>query len=459
MGYIAVLAVSLALVGQTPVPARHDRIAFQKALSMVTESWQDTKGSTRAKVMSLLGPPDDIWKTPDPAAYVTADTEVWCYGSNTHLSFPTLGTVTFKGDTVDRITGANGEPPALSTISDAELAASLRAIAKPRGNGWREQDPLRLIQLANLLRRLGKIKILAVLCEYERLETFLFNNDDLFWVIRALFEPGAPEFFPAPYIGALNPSPPENPSEWPLYPLVIKDDIPFSLYMGRSLFGLPESVAQYIKRCDKGWTVRAFDLRPPDDPFPASIEALKAPETRINPADYDALVRGQVMSLIRNAYEPQGESGSYFDAKNFEKCHQEFLKQGCRWDEGRQIYVRRDGTFRMDELPHWPELMFACDPHPRLHVDVRMVRSSDAQVHLTYDCTTEPGIGTPIPRLFVYDLDSGKRLSTLKLSDGNRGNQSETTSSGSTFDCPQNCRLKLVVECGSRQFDSSVLVP
>src|SRR5439155_26392043 len=73
---------------ETVVPKPETRQAFARAMSKIKE------GMAEKDVLALLGKPDDIRTHNDPGGISTTRTkEIWCYGTNGHLTFATLGRV------------------------------------------------------------------------------------------------------------------------------------------------------------------------------------------------------------------------------------------------------------------------------------------------------------------------------------------------------------------------------
>jgi hypothetical protein len=463
-------ALFVACASQSLVAARQDRIAFHAALNKVADGWPREPATTKTEVRALLGPPDDIWKSPDPAIYVSADEEVWCYGTKGHLSMPTLGRIYFKGDKVSDVVGQYGSPPPLAVISDKQLGDSMRSLWKSPRSGWMERDPLRLIQAANLLRPLGKQKALAVMCEFERLSDRGREETWLFWLARALFEPGDAVYFPVPMIGSVSPRPPNDPSEWPLCPIILADDVPFNVFNGAFLGGVPESFEEYVRRCGKTWLLRTTPLHPPDDPFSSYLLAIKAPEVKFagDQSGASRLLLYNVLELVRTAYHPK-EIGDYIEAKDFDRLHQGFLGIGCRWDEKRQLYVRQDGSFTPDEIPPWPEFMYVFN-YPGLTADVRITRTSETNVDFSVIYTQKAGSDVPLVRVAAINAStraelgyvcvgpfsakgSGIPSGTGTLNEGVTG----TTSGG--FVGEAGGRIVFVFECGGTRKESPVITP
>jgi hypothetical protein len=332
-------------------------------------------GDTKETVEKLLGPPDDIWRAPNQE-------EVWCYGTDGHLSLPTLGQVFFREKRViwepevfrtpPRVigtSGGNGTPPSPKVLSEEELRAGMRYLytnlAIPGDN-----DPLHLIRVANYLQPLGKDKALAIIGEYARLSSIIVDKhmgsrpvDEtwLFLLLRTLFEvPQPPGYMPQMYIGWMSPSPPKNRQDIPRFPIVIVEGIPFSLLKSATLSGEAESVLNHVEYFRQHGTMRTTGLRPADDPFLA-FQKLKASDEwrflsqqvftedkgdRRRLDQYEGHTLLQVLALVRTAYDPPiaRNLNAYPNPADFARYYQEFLKVGARWDDKRQMYVRKDGT-------------------------------------------------------------------------------------------------------------------
>src|SRR5262245_11081397 len=91
------------LSASAPAQKYPDRREFVAKMARIRD------GDTEEAVQKLLGPPDDIWREPDPVPYPRD--EIWCYGSHGHLSLPTLGQVCFRQKKVIWTAGAYGVPP------------------------------------------------------------------------------------------------------------------------------------------------------------------------------------------------------------------------------------------------------------------------------------------------------------------------------------------------------------
>ncbi|HWD38883.1 MAG TPA: hypothetical protein VG944_08550 [Fimbriimonas sp.] len=205
-----------------------------------------------------------------------------------------------------------------------------------------------MIRCTNHLLPLGKGKALAALSEFDRLNPRPMPlEDNVFWLTRLLFVPkDPPGFFALPMIGAIEPPPPKNLRKWPVYPVVVQDDVPFLIFGGVTLFGHPESFSGYVKRDSKNWRIREAPLRPSDDPFEAMLRAQKTWAWRYlksscsNMGDRVILLR-VLKDLLSSS--PLGRDPDLKDLDSnpgaFRRLHRKFLASHCHWDVARQLYV------------------------------------------------------------------------------------------------------------------------
>jgi hypothetical protein len=330
-----------------------DRREFAEKMAKVKE------GDTKETVKSLLGEPEDIWRP--PVIHPLSGDEQWCYGSDGHLSLPTLGIVVFKKGLVSWATGRLDHPPSPSVITEEKLRSGIRFIYSGPRAGER-YDPLHLIRVVNFLQPLGKDKALAIIGEYTRVVDDAVEETWLFFLLRTLFDvPNPPRYMPIMSIGAMFPTPPEDLQTFPRYPIVIVDDISFSLLMGVAGGGLPEAPSSHVEYFRKNGKLRTTRLRPPDDPF-LSLNHLhgtkewtllaKLPDTRNQVAELHRILQGiaffQVLLLVRTAYDtPEiNDTSSGLKPQHYERHHREFLKVGAYWDDKLQMYVKKDGSHK-----------------------------------------------------------------------------------------------------------------
>ena len=331
-----------------PPKAQPDRRQFAEKLLRVRD------GDTQETVRRLVGSPEDLRRTADDDCLLPND-EVWCYGTDGHGSLATLGKVCFRQGAVVRVAGGYGKSPSSSLIGENELRAGMRFL-HPGPEYAGNNDPLHLIRVTNYLQPLGKEKALAIIGEYCRIHDFDVDETWLFLLLRTLFDvPQPPGHMPDLLIGAMSPGPPKDRTRIPRFPIVIIDDVPFSLLWGVMLAGEAEPVTRHVEYFRKHGTMRAAKLRPPDDPYPSFRKLLRSKEWADTvQADDDSLWVSsitehtllQVLALGRTAYDPPEARQPFADlgTSDYDRHHKGFLKTGARWDEKLQMYVRRDGT-------------------------------------------------------------------------------------------------------------------
>jgi hypothetical protein len=322
-------------------------------ISFVAKLAQVRYGDKEDDVRRLLGTPGDIRRTPDPVPYPTD--EIWCYGTDGHGSLATVGEVCLRQGSVVWVAGGRGEPPSPSVISENELRRGMRFLHPgPECCGY--NDPLHLIRVTNYLQPLGKEKTLAIIGEYGRIHDAGDDETWLFLLLRTLFDvPQPPGHMPDMAIGAMIPAPPKERTRIPRFPIVIIDDVPFSLLWGATLIGAAQPVDHHVEYFRKHGTIRAGKLRPPDDPYPSFQKLLRSKEwaDMANAegssrwvSNYAGHTLLQVLALGRTAYDPPEarQPFAYPNMSDYEPHHKSFLETGARWDEKLQMYVRRDGS-------------------------------------------------------------------------------------------------------------------
>ena len=246
-----------------------DRVQFAKKLSEVRD------GEKKGSVVRRLGRPDKVRRVPEPVPH--PEDEIWCYGTD-GKSLATLGEVCFRGSRVVWVAGGWGEPPSSDVISEEDLRAGMHFLHPgPEHAGY--NDPLHLIRVANYLQPLGKDKALAIIGEYARTLDVGVDETWLFLLLRTLFDvPKPPGHMPNMYIGAMTPSPPNDRPSIPRFPIIIVDDVPFSVLWGVTVGGSPQHVLEHVDFFQKHGTIRAMKLHPPDDPYPSFQKLLASKE-------------------------------------------------------------------------------------------------------------------------------------------------------------------------------------
>ena len=225
-----------------------ERLKFAEKLAQVRY------GDREAEVRRLLGTPEDIRRAPDSVPYPTD--EIWCYGTNGHGSLATVGEVCLRQGSVVWVAGGYGKPPLPSVIGEKELRAGMRFLHPgPECSGY--NDPLHLIRVTNYLQPLGKEKALAIIGEYGRIHDVGIDETWLFLLLRTLFDvPQPPGHMPEMLIGAMSPAWPKDRTRVPRFPVVVVDDIPFSLLWGVTLAGEAEPVTRHVESFREHGTIR-----------------------------------------------------------------------------------------------------------------------------------------------------------------------------------------------------------
>ena len=447
-------------IASTESPLR-DRAAFARNLALVKE------GTTREEVRRLLGEPDDRWVGEEINAArrgsVSRDgTEAWAYGGNGHLTFPTLGKVSFdKKNQVVAVVGHGERFPGAALPPEAETRRILRMIEHLKGYDS-SNDPLRVIQVVNALQPLGKWGALAVIDEFLRVEDWSYGDgqDGLFVVVRCLFEiPKQPGYFPPMLVGAPSPEPPKDPRRSPRFPVVLYRDIPFSRINGYRLGGFPEPLEWHLKPYRESGTIRAHPLHPPDNPLEV-IDALVAssewPDWGSDKAWGKSVSREQALRLVDPVYRVEESefntrlTGYYTDQEPQWRTHlRQFAKVKARWDSVQNTYVRPDGTF----LPPLPEPLRvpaewrAETPTGKVAVTLQRQHRTSVDIGM-WSIDAKPPM--PLVRVFV-GAEEFKPYRDLQI---------PTEGGLSTgFPAPEGSNIRLVLEQNGKEVAETVLRP
>lgn len=346
---VALVFAALVLeTGHSPPTSRADFVRAMQSIEV---------GASMREVAERLGSPDDVLAAEDPFYTRGSCDDVWCYGTDGHRSFPTLGRVGFVKGAVASILGATGDPPALETIDEATLRLGMRALYRPPSpnEDWiREADPLWLVQAANTLIPLGKSRALAVVLEFSRLDgrSGYPQTNDLFFLLRVMFEvPNPPGYMRVPALGYGLSSGPVDQQAMPRFPVAVVDDVPFSLWDFAMMAGSPERIESHVKYFAESCTLRSTRLRPPDDPFLAYQSLVQSSQWSASKADDSAL--RDVLMLVRSVYRPKEFRNlrQRVNTSDDGRYHAEFLTSHAHWDEQSQTYVRGDGSVLPDVSP------------------------------------------------------------------------------------------------------------
>jgi hypothetical protein len=335
------------------------RAQFYKKLQRVHLGW------SKDQVAAILGKPDDVRGPGDSPFYIAEGEEIWCYGTAGHLSLPVLGSVDFyHGRVSTEPSGVTG-PVHIKAVNDIGIFRLLRLMDRPRSFLNLPEDPLYLVQCANLLRPMGKAGALGLMREFNRLGGDEGSRGRLFFVVATLCRPKA--------VGSVIENPrvrrgklaPGQTSPWPDFPFIRTSGIPFSVELqDRGAYeGLDISFDAWVLEHQSEWVLRTDPIRPPDDPYLSFKQVLASPEWAlvIDKLSYDqsawsrmsseAKMYGELMLLVRTASSHRNlnlEFEKYareIPPNTFDADHVAFLAVGAHWDTVRQMYVRRDGSF------------------------------------------------------------------------------------------------------------------
>ncbi len=173
---ITLLIITLfGLVFLSCAPQPHiiaDRVKFAHAMALIKV------GATKEQVLQILGTPSDIVTSPAPISYehcAANGREAWCYGTDRHLGYPTLGYVIVSVGTADAVYGGTGDPPRKDLFKENELRDLLRFL---NDQSRQPSDSLSIIRIVNRLQPLGMEKALAAVREYYRIDPFWGSAKD-----------------------------------------------------------------------------------------------------------------------------------------------------------------------------------------------------------------------------------------------------------------------------------------
>jgi len=195
--------------------------------------------------------------------------------------------------------------------------------------------------------------VLAGLREYCRLnasdDLWPSESTKIFLLLRVLFIPtDTGTHFPPIQIG--KPTDTETPpaDDFPLYPLVLMEDVPLLIVSGYFTGGLMEEPFSHLDFCERHCQLRSAPLRPPDNPL-ALVDSLLNSEKwyrKEGKAQDHAMLGAQLLRLVRAVYAIPGVDeqrfSSFLEAAGvWSECVKTFQRLDARWDEQRNTYVSR----------------------------------------------------------------------------------------------------------------------
>ncbi|MHC4177565.1 MAG: hypothetical protein ACYSWU_08665 [Planctomycetota bacterium] len=357
LAIVALLAVPGQLVA-TSTAKPTDRQRFADAMKSIPV------GHTQSQVAAILGQPDDVVTHADGGFRMARSIrKVWVYGTDGHLTFPTLGCIYFgRGGRVAYVFGA-GEvrlPP--NMVDETDLRSLLVSVDRIGGLKGGTYNPLWLIQAANRLRDLGKEGALSVIEEYSRVASGMTDTKPtgLLILMRVLFE--VPEEYGAmPNMGVGRTIPHLGYSKdmrkaLPRFPILLSNDIPLLLVSGYVSLGGSRSLKLHLEYFRKDGRLGKEALRPPDNPLKirAELTASRGWSTFSQLEQSDpAMVKRQLMRMLdgvpaaRKLLSQQSASALGSDDQ-WEKLVDDLDQLEIRWDARLNRY-RRGAT--NDEEP------------------------------------------------------------------------------------------------------------
>ena len=226
------------------------------------------------------------------------------------------------------------------------------------GNSW-SFDPVLLIRAVNAVRSLGAEASPALKAYADLARQLPFEESRKYSVDEYRLFPIVQLHSRAPVPFKLGSSLVANPGveTWPLFPLVLEQDIPFSVVPGYDLAGKPEDV---VGRLGSAFSLRSAPLVPAVNPVDA-VEALTAsprwaalataaepwtPEQMLRGMkELKMLVRRQAIEALAPVYRPSEDEGPRNccgdpSEADWRRVVEEVRALALRWDPARQDFVR-----------------------------------------------------------------------------------------------------------------------
>jgi hypothetical protein len=408
-----------------PPPKQRTRHEFVAALAKVEE------GMPEDQVLGLLGKPDDIQTQRDPGGISTFRTrEIWCYGTNGHLTFPTLGSICIDRDgKAQYIFGGRGEPPDPRLLPEEQLRSLLRLIdGVPSYNAGWSYDPLPVIRVVNALQPLGKEKALAALAEYLRVASHYTGSgrEGVFLVLRVLFDvPADPGHMPDMHVGAPDPPGPKDPKRLPHFPLLLLDDVPLLLVSGYVIGGFPEQSGTHLHYFREKGHLREKPLTPGNKPLALLDRFVKSAGWLYGDdlASAKMLVANQILRLIDSVYRLQVDvdglrlsDAEALDAR-WASIGAEVAKLDIRWNPATQRYTFKDGSRLPERVrKRYQRILWKLDGLPG-EAELILERQDERHVRVILHWSGDQKSKIPLAVVKVFATgDGGNALAALRLS-------------------------------------------
>jgi hypothetical protein len=469
---------------QHELRSRHE---FANAFAQIKE------GMSAEQVEAILGEPEDIRTQTDPGGISYTQTrEIWGYGTDSHLGFATLGTITIDvNNHVQYLSGTSGADDLVAQLGEPKLRRLLRLLARTGGAmlDGNHFNPRDTIAAVNALQPLGKQIGVAVLDEYLQVSFGSRWGDDegIILVMRALFDvppstapaaqtqPSSPQenpfvvvhpgFFRPPMLGAADWYP-DYPTKFPLFPLVIVDDIPLLPIRGYSLAGQAESPQEHLSFLKQArW--RSQLLRPTNDPLGtwAKLMAMIPPDQKGSERE---VVATQLLALIDTVYRPASmdDDNQQCDKliASFPQDIQKVKSLGIRWNAELSCYVRADGSTLPPVIkPLYQRAIF--EPHwsgyPATHIKVIVERQTPKRADLTIELNVSHGPAPACHWRIMRLSDSQPLLTDEQVNDKSVAPSADYywSSSGYQLYLDAGKQIQIELSIGSEQFKSPMLRP
>ena len=208
-------------------------------------------------------------------------------------------------------------------------------------------DPLTYISAVNSLYDKDKDDIISALKQYNSLDRRQMAPDStkIFFLLRLLFVPADSKIM-FPNIGFGKPLDENNPptKDYPLYPLVVVQDVPLLIVSGFFLAGVPENPIKHIEFCNVNCNLRSEPLCPPDNPLSLAEILMSSVRWYRKELEHDkGMLRAQLLRLIRKVYaEPDMDEITFYTRlipdSSWEKYKIAFDSLNPVWDKKENNY-------------------------------------------------------------------------------------------------------------------------
>jgi hypothetical protein len=330
------------------------REEFANAMKRIQHGCRTGTRISEREIIAMLGKPDDIRTRHDASERLPNETkEVWCYGTNGHMTFPTLGCIDInKQGYVERAHVGWGDPPTRNLFEEEELRDLLRLIDTAPIDNASQYNPLSTIQIVNKLHVLGKQKALAATAEYLRIAPDRPSNRSsrVFLVLHVLFEPPAR----AGRVPNARLTVRSRIVVWEDVPLLMPLPIRFAFV---PVFGSSLSTDDPLGEFRKQGHMRAKPLVPTDSPL-GLYDVFKKHFPEFSDKNSDSTlainaklqVINQLLRLVKPVYHLETDLSGYsfterkeLDAR-WRKIVTDVGALDAHWDAQRNKYTFKDGS-------------------------------------------------------------------------------------------------------------------